>query len=559
MFKSLKARILAYMVLLTLVCTITFMVVSFFTMRAAVTNQMKNDGANLVNVINREIGKQDLNDVEKISTILKEIKEQSKDNIKYVTLADPNMKIVASSDDDFKAVNGGKADAISSASVESSNNSMVTMKEGEAEGYTFTSETGEKVYNISTPFYEGDKLVGTISIGISLKLMNEMLTQNIIQALVIALLVQILTVILGILISKNITTPITNVVDKLDYFAKGDFTVEFESRRNDETRKLADALNQSITVLKGMLKETKQGMDELGQISGTLKVSSGNIENSSKTVSESIVEVAAGIEEQENNVNNVNSALEKYSAALEEIKNKVRSTTESSAQIEASADVGAEKLTDLIKSIEDVRDSFGVAVSNIQLLNEDANKINEIMNVINSVAEQTNLLALNAAIEAARAGEAGRGFSVVADEIRKLAEQVMDSSKSINQIVANVLSSIQGVSSTTQNISDKMDKQINIVDNTMTAFKNIQSEVHITTPQFKNIFDALQNVVAEEETIMNSIQEVSAISQQISSSTQEISATVEEHVATMEQLSGLAINIDDMTNRLNQNIDRFKM
>jgi methyl-accepting chemotaxis protein len=559
MFKSLKTKILASMIILTFICTLTFMAVSFFTMRAAVTNQMESDGANLVTVINREIGKQNLGDKEKISTALKEIKEQSKDNIKYISLADTSLKIVASSDSDFKAVNEGNIDTVSSASVESGSSVTESIKEGESKGYTFKTETGDKVYNISTPFYEGDKLVGTISIGISLKLMNEMLAKNIIQALIIALLVQVLSIIVGVIISKNITTPITNAIDKLDYFAKGDFTVEFESKRNDETRKLADALNQAIFVLKGMLRETKQGMDELGRISGVLKVSSGNVESSSRTVSESIVEVAAGIEEQEGNVNQVNKALENFSAALEQIQAKVQNTTASSAEIESSADVGAEKLTDLVKSIEDVRDSFGVAVSNIQLLNEDANKINEIMNVINSVAEQTNLLALNAAIEAARAGEAGRGFSVVADEIRKLAEQVMDSSKSINQIVAGVLSSIQGVSKTTQNISGKMDKQINIVDNTMVAFKNIQSEVHKTTPQFKNIFDALQDVVAEEETIMNSVQEVSAISEQISASTQEISASVQEHVTTMEQLSSLADNIDDMTKRLNENIDRFKM
>ena len=559
MFKSLKTRILAAMIILTFLCTLTFMAVSFYTMRAAVTSQMESDGANLVTVINREIGKQNLSDTDKISTILNEIKEQSKGNIKYISFADTGLKIVASSDNDFKAVNTENVDTVSSASVESSGDVAGSIKEGKSKGYTFETEAGDKVYNISTPFYEGDKLVGTISIGVSLKLMNEMLAKNLIETLIIALIVQIFTVIVGVIISKNITTPITNAIDKLDYFAKGDFTVEFESKRNDETRKLADALNQAIFVLKGMLKETKQGMEELGRISGILKISSGNVESSSRIVSESIVEVAAGIEEQESNVSQVNRALGNFSAALEQIQDKVQKTTESSAEIESSADVGAEKLTDLVQSIEDVRNSFGVAVSNIQLLNKDANKISEIMNVINEVAEQTNLLALNAAIEAARAGEAGRGFSVVADEIRKLAEQVMDSSKSINQIVGSVLSSIQGVASTTQNISSKMDKQINIVDNTMVAFKNIQSEVHRTTPQFKNIFDALQEVVAEEETIMNSVQEVSAISEQISSSTQEISASVQEHVATMEQLSSLADNIDDMTNRLNKNIDRFKI
>lgn len=561
MFKSLKAKILASVIVLTLICTLSFMGVSFYTMGTAVTNQMKSDGANLASVINREIGKENLGDTEKIAGMLKEIKEQSKDNIKYISLADTNLNIIASSDGKAAVKNDAKednADTVSSASVES-NGEVANIKEGKSTGYIFKTETGDRVYNVSTPFYDGDKLVGTISVGVSLSVMNQMLNKSIIQVFVIALIIQLLAVIVGIIMAKTITTPIVNVIGKLDYFAKGDFTVEFESKAKDETRKLADALNQSISVLKAMLKETKQGMDELGRISNYLKNSSEKVEGSSRSVSESIVEVAAGIEEQDNNVSSVNRALENFSIALEKIQEKVKSTTSSSAEIENSADIGAEKLTDLVKSIEDVRRSFGVAVSNIQLLNEDANKINEIMNVINSVAEQTNLLALNAAIEAARAGEAGRGFSVVADEIRKLAEQVMDSSKSINQIIAGVLSSIQGVASTTQNISGKMDKQISIVDGTMFAFKNIQSEVHKTTPQFKNIFEAMNEVVAEEETIMSSVQEVSAISEQISASTQEISASIQEHATTMQQLASLAEKIDEMTGRLNKNVGRFKI
>jgi methyl-accepting chemotaxis protein len=559
MFKSLKTKILVSVVALTSICTLTFMGVSFYAMTSAVTSQMESDGANLVTVINREIGKQDLKDTEKITDILKEIKDKGKGNIKYITLADTNMKVVASSDSEFKASNDKSTDSISSASVESNAGSVNAIEEGKTTGYTFKTESGEKVYNVSTSFYQGGNPVGTMSVGISLSLMNSMIAKSAMQVFIVALIVQALAVIVGIIISKTITTPITDTINKLDYFAQGDFTVEFSSKRNDETRKLTDALNQSISVLKLMLTETKHGMEELGRISTALKSSSESVENSSKRVSESIVEVAAGIEEQDNNLNNVNKAIENFGSELEMVQGKVQETTSSSLAIESSADIGAEKLTDLVKSIEDVRNSFGAASGNIRLLNEDANKINEIMNVINSVAEQTNLLALNAAIEAARAGEAGKGFSVVADEIRKLAEQVMDSSKSINQIIAGVLSSIQGVSDTTQDISGKMDRQIDIVDNTMIAFKNIQSEVHKTTPQFRNILQSIKSVVSEEEAIMNSVQEVSAISEQIDASTQEISSSVQEHAATMEQLASLADQIDDMASRLNKNVNRFKI
>jgi methyl-accepting chemotaxis protein len=536
--------------------------VSYFSMKAAVTNQMKNDGTNLVTIINREISKYDLEDVDSIGKVLKEIKEQSKENIAYISLADTNLNIVASSDGNVSQKSDGSnttPDTGSSATTEEQDNVSGSIKEGKSTGFMFETPSGDTVYNVSTPFYEGDKLVGTMSIGISLNVMHGMINTQIIEIIIISLIVQLITIVVGVLISKNITTPITNVVNKLDDFAQGDFTIEFKNNRNDETKKLTDALNQSVYGLKQLLKETKEDMDELKNISSYLKSSSEEMEVSSRSVSGSVTEVAQGIEEQDSNILYVTKSIDKFGQALEHIKIKIQDTTSSSSSIESTADVGAEKLRDLIQSIEDVRKSFGVAVSNIQLLNEDANKIGQIMSVINSVAEQTNLLALNAAIEAARAGEAGKGFSVVADEIRKLAEQVMESSKSINKIITGILSSIQGVANTTDNLSSKMDNQINMVDKTMVAFKNIQSEVNKTTPQLKSISESLRDVVKEEEVITNSAHEISAISEQISSSTQQISATMEQHVGTMEELAKLAEKIDQKTNRVNKNINKFKI
>ncbi|MEG0773687.1 methyl-accepting chemotaxis protein [Clostridium sp.] len=559
MFKSLKMRILTSFIVLTFVCTLIFTAVSIYQIRSAVTNQMKNDGTNLVTVINREIGKYDFNDSKKIETILKEVKSQSKENIKYISLADTDLKIIASSDNEGSQDSGESTDAVTGASEQQSEEVAGSIKEGKSSGYIFETETGEKVYNVSTAFYQGEKLVGTISIGISLNVMNDMITASLKQIIIIALIVQALAIVVGVIMAKRITKPITNVIDKLDDFAKGDFTVEFNSNRNDETKKLADALNQSIYIIKQMLREMKDSMHDLSRISVYLKTSSGNVENSSKIVSDSIQEVAQGICEQDSSMNHATKAIEKFSTSLYHIQEKVKDTTTSSVAIESTANVGAERLTELVKSIEDVRNSFGAATENIMYLNGDANKIGEIMSVINSVAEQTNLLALNAAIEAARAGEAGKGFSVVAEEIRKLAEQVMDSSRSINEITTGILTSVQSVSSITKDISVKMDNQMHMVDNTMTAFKNIQSEVNKTTPEFKNIFQAIKSVVSEEEAIMSNVEEVSAISEQISASTQEIASSVQEHASTMEELSNLSDKINDLTNRLNDNIDKFKI
>ncbi len=562
MLKTLKSKILASVILIIFICTLAFTIISIYEIRTSVTNQMKNDGIDLVTIINREVSKYDLEDRENIEAILVEIKEQSRDNIKYISVADENLQIVASSDgliSQMKQDEKENVDALSSASKERNNEVAISIQDGEPSGYIFETDNGEKVYNVSTPFYENNRLVGAISIGISLSTMNNMIYQSLMNVFILSLLVLFIAIILGIIIAKSITTPITNVIEKLDDFSKGDFTVEYYNTRNDETKRLTDALNKSIAMLRQMLIDTKQDINELGGISNYLKDSSESVESSSKSVAVSIAEIAQGTEEQSHSVGQVTRVLESFNSNLLSIQTKIEDTANGSIAIEKTADIGAEKLDELVRSIKDVRDSFNHMALIIQQLNGNANLIGEIMGVINTIAKQTNLLSLNATIEANRAGESGSGFSVVAGEIRKLAVQVMESAESINTIITDILAGIKGVSSTTSNIEVIMDKQIDIVDNTMLAFKDIQSEVRKTVPEFRNISESIKNIVEEESSITGNIEEIAAISEQIAASTHEISTSVEEHVASMEQLSSIAYRIDEMTTRLNENMDKFKI
>ncbi|WP_418223739.1 methyl-accepting chemotaxis protein [Clostridium isatidis] len=569
MFKSLKAKIIGSMIMFTFVCALTFTFISVNEIRTTVTNQMKNDGANIATIINREIGEYVLKDTEKIEKIFKEIKEESQNNIKYISLVDKNTKIIASTESNLDTISSTSEvlDSVSSASKETSENGETegadidtnSVNKGQASGYIFVTEEGEKVYNVSTPFYENGELLGTIGIGIALNDMNNMITDSLEKIIITAISVMIIATIFGIVIAKNLINPIRDIISKLDYFSKGDFTVQFNSKKKDETRNLTDALNNSIVMIKNMIIETKEDVAKLVDISNNMKLSGESVVGASKGISQVISEVAQGTERQSNNVNKITNVLEDFINNLNKIQDNVQETTKSSKTIETTADLGAEKLESLINSIEDLRISFNNTLLSIQNLNEDAYKINEIMNVINDVANQTNLLALNAAIEAARAGEAGKGFSIVADEIRKLAEEVMTSSSSIRTIIDSVVSSVEFASNTTNEISSKMSNQVSIIDSTKEAFKNIQSEVHIITPQFENISNSLSDRLSEQDLILNKVQEVALISEQIAASSEEISASAEENTETMEELANLVDKVDDMTKRLNKSLGKFKV
>lgn len=448
MFKSLKQKLIVTFIILTSICTLTFMGVSYYDVQKAAISQMKNDGNTLISTISREITRYKINNLEDIHNLFSEVKKESDGSISYISLVDTNMKMLASDDKSQVSSADTSTSATENNSISTKDKDSITgvTKDGETTGFILKIPTGEQVYNVATPFYEGDKLVGTINIGISLQSMNKVIQNTFLQSLLFSILVLILAILLGIIISSSITKPISKIVKNLDKFSNGDFTINFESTGRDEMAKLGSALNNSIKILKNTISGIKQVVTELNTISYELMTFGEVAAASTKNSSNSVEEVFNSVSDQNMHITDIFHKLEVFGVTLDNISKKVENATSSSERIKENADVGSEKLKVLVHSIEDVRNSFIETNKEINILSSDVIKIVNITDVINNVAEQTNLLALNAGIEAARAGEAGRGFTVVAEEIRKLAEQVLEASKNINNIVNEVSRNVEDVS-----------------------------------------------------------------------------------------------------------------
>jgi len=208
-------------------------------------------------------------------------------------------------------------------------------------------------------------------------------------------------------------------------------------------------------------------------------------------------------------------------------------------------------------SVINVSNSFKEFYSKVISLGKDINEINEITSLINSIAEQTNLLSLNAAIEAARAGESGRGFSVVADEIRKLAEKSKESSENISKLVSVISNNADVIVKESATMDDEMRNQGEIIDNSIISFNKIIQAVDEVIPKIETVKSSADNIENDKNGILNRISGLSSISIEVSASAEEISASSEEVNASTEEIASSAQILSNMTNEMIGEVNKF--
>lgn len=186
-------------------------------------------------------------------------------------------------------------------------------------------------------------------------------------------------------------------------------------------------------------------------------------------------------------------------------------------------------------------------------------KINEITSLIDSIADQTNLLALNAAIEAARAGEAGKGFSVVAEEIRKLAEQSKAASANISNLVASIQSDSSQTIKTTDDVNNKLQDQIEVIKVSLTAFRNIIDLINMRLPKVEHIYNSVLEIKNEKDSIIENLNHVSSAAESASASATEIAASSEQMSASSEEVAATSQNLSELIHKMDEQLNEFTL
>jgi len=220
---------------------------------------------------------------------------------------------------------------------------------------------------------------------------------------------------------------------------------------------------------------------------------------------------------------------------------------------------GLKEIDNLLRVTEESNEVAKEISEGILKTHESSSKIGQASNVIASIAEQTNLLALNAAIEAARAGEMGRGFSIVAGEIKKLAEQSSKSTKEIDEIVKELQSNAQHAVKTMERVSEITKEQTDSVMKNKDKYILIEEAMESTLEVLEELNASGQEIENMKNVIIDTLQNLSAIAEENSAATEEISASIEEQTAFIEEIANASDRLSDLAQKLQAIIEKFKV
>ncbi|ANE40780.1 chemotaxis protein [Fervidobacterium ngatamarikiense] len=390
-------------------------------------------------------------------------------------------------------------------------------------------------------------------------LMKEVNLQTLINVS-ITIVAIVLGVIVALFISRVfVVKPINFIVDKAEKIANGDLTVRIDYSSKDEIGKLAAALDKMVLALREIATTIERD-------SQTVKQEASQVAVISEEVSATIEELTAQVDSVNSNVNNASAAIEEMTSGIEEVAASAQNVAHASQKLSEEAQKVSQLASEgqkAILSIADVivqtREKADVTFQIVEKLSESAKNIGEIVDTINSIAEQTNLLALNAAIEAARAGEAGRGFAVVADEIRKLAEE----SKQATQNIANIL---RGIVDNSMKASDATKETVEIVN-------KAYNESDLVKSQFEQILQSIVRMSQMTENLAASAQEQSAAAEEMSSAMDsasksmvsvveqmnEVTMAIKQQADAISNVARTAENLDAVAEKLVETVRRFKI
>ncbi|MEK3940421.1 methyl-accepting chemotaxis protein [Bacillus sp. FSL R5-0431] len=360
-------------------------------------------------------------------------------------------------------------------------------------------------------------------------------------------------------IIKSIRKPLIELSESAEKISQGDLTQHIEVRTHDEIGKLAQSFNEMSAKLKHVIQAVQNSIENVAASSEELTASAGQTTQATEHITTSIEQFSNSTEHQNDMIEKSSVQLNEMDRSLSHMVDTTSHMMESSIDSSKTAQAGGELVQKTAGQMQTIEQAVKEAELVIQGLEQKSKDITNILGVINGIADQTNLLALNAAIEAARAGEAGRGFSVVAEEVRKLAEQSVSSSKEIESLTNEIVEEIEKSQKMFKQVAGEVQAGLNITDETKVSFEKITDKTSEMTEQMKQMNGTAKELSHGSNDISHAVNQIKELSRESSAGFQDIAASAEEQLASMEEISSSSATLSQMAEELRELIKQFKM
>ena len=391
-----------------------------------------------------------------------------------------------------------------------------------------SSELGPKITRVRT-FADWDWVIGS---GVYIDDVSSQLWEQFWRLALFATLLSVPLLLVFLLIIRSIVSPLRDTIAALDNIAEGegDLTHRLPEQGRDEISRLARSFNNFVSKIQDLVMAVQESAQHEQEAAQRLRQLTGSsTELSGQLVSQT---------------NSVATAITELSASASEVASHARDAAESANDADSQAKRSGEIVHAAVANVENLAQQLESASHQAEALQQGSDKIGNILNVIVNIAEQTNLLALNAAIEAARAGEAGRGFAVVADEVRTLATRTQASTQEINSLIQTIQQSIKDVSQVIYDVQQASH---------LTRDETAEAETAIAA-----IRQAVENISSMNIQIANATDEQSRVTLEVNESVTDISELSTNNQTNNQSLDELSTALSESSNDLTQLVSRFK-
>ncbi len=377
--------------------------------------------------------------------------------------------------------------------------------------------------------------------------------------IIITIATALLSLIIGLTLALGIGNRINSMVGMSEKALAGNMTVIFQDKKKDELGRLAYALTHMLEQVRQLIRQVTEFGDRVHTIAIEVSDQAEDILEGSKGIAQAVDEIGQGNQSQAADTQRCVTQMELLSSKIEDVTGYISDTMENTRETDITVAKGMDIVEELRTKGKETTQITRQVMDGMEELGKQSRSIYEVVDFINEIADETNLLSLNASVEAARAGEAGRGFAIVADEIRKLADQSVEAVERIRRIIDGVQRQTENTTESASQAQKIVFAQESALESTIAVFREIQEKVNILTKNMKNITTETKVMEQSRTDTMIAMESISAISQQTAATTQEANATVAMQTENINSMANKAKELENDIQKLSEAIGYFRI